>query len=406
MNFINIFRIAILALLKNKTRSLLTMLGVIIGVASVIAMLAIGQGSNESIQKQIQTLGTNVVMVMPAAMTQGGVKQDAGTSQALTMLDVDAIKRSCPSVAMASPVVRKGAQLIASAKNARSTVYGVNEEYLQIKNQGVETGQNFSDQDYHGVKKICLLGKTVVTNLFGEYANPVGQTIRIENVPFRIVGVLEAKGQSMMGQDQDDVVIAPFACVQKRLLSIDYIHTIYTSAVSKELVPAASEEISRALRSRRKLSPEADAPFDIRTQEEIAKIFSSITGIMMVLLSSIAAISLLVGGIGIMNIMLVSVTERTREIGLRMAIGAKGMDILSQFLVESILLSAFGGFIGVCLGSGIAVLVRVLAGWPTTVSIGSIILSFSFATFVGIFFGWYPARKASQLNPIDALRYE
>jgi len=406
MNFINIFRIAILALLKNKTRSLLTMLGVIIGVASVIAMLAIGQGSNDSIQKQIQTLGTNVVMVMPAAMSQGGVKQDAGASQSLVMQDIEAIKRSCPSVALVSPVVRKGAQLIAASKNSRSTIYGVNEDYLQIKNQSVELGQNFSDQDYHGVKKICIIGKTVVTNLFGENANPVGETIRIENVPFKIVGVLESKGQSMMGQDQDDVVIAPFACVQKRLLSIDYINTIFTSAVSKELVTAASEEIGQALRSRRKLQPEDDAPFDIRTQEEISKVFSSITGVLMILLSSIAAVSLIVGGIGIMNIMLVSVTERTREIGLRMAIGAKGKDILSQFLVESILLSAIGGFIGICLGYGVSLIFTIVMNWPATVSVNSIILSFTFATCIGVFFGWYPARKASKLNPIDALRYE
>ena len=406
MNFLNIFRIAILALLKNKTRSLLTMLGVIIGVASVIAMLAIGQGSNDSIQKQIQTLGTNVLIVMPAAMSQGGVKQDAGISQSLSMQDVEAIKRSCPSVSLVSPIVRKGVQLIVGSKNSRSTVYGVNQDYLQIKNQSVEFGQNFSDLDYRGVKKICIIGKTVVTNLFGEYVNPVGQSIRIDNVPFKIVGVLEAKGQSMMGQDQDDVVIAPFSCIQKRLLSIDYVNTIFTSAVSKELVPSASEEISVALRSRRKLQPEDDAPFDVRTQEEISKVFSQITGVLMILLSSIAAVSLIVGGIGIMNIMLVSVTERTREIGLRMAIGAKGKDILSQFLVESILLSAIGGFIGICLGYGIALIFSNVMNWPTTVSVSSIVLSFTFATCIGVFFGWYPARKASKLNPIDALRYE
>lgn len=406
MKFTSIFRIAILALLKNKTRSILTMLGVIIGVASVIAMLAIGQGSNDSIQSQIQTLGTNVLMVMPGRPDMGGVKKDASTAQSLDIKDVEAIKRSCHSVAYVSPIVRKSAQLIAGGKNSPSTVYGVNQDYLIIKSQKVVLGRDLSMQDYNGLKKICLVGKTVVTNLYGESANPVGQSIRIENVPYLIVGVLETKGQSMMGQDQDDVVIAPFLSVQKRLLSIDYINQIYTSAVSKQQVATASEEIDRALRARRKLRSDEDAPFDIRTQEELAKVFSSITGVLMILLSSIAAVSLVVGGIGIMNIMLVSVTERTREIGLRMAIGAKGKNIMSQFLVESILLSAIGGFIGICLGCGIALLFTKVMNWPTTISISSIVLSFTFATCIGVFFGWYPARKASRLNPIDALRYE
>lgn len=407
MKLQNLFIIALRSLNKNKIRSLLTMLGIIIGVASVIAMLAIGQGSRDSIENQISGLGSNVIMVFPGATFRGGVATAAGSAQSLEMDDLEAIRANCPSVKYISPVARSGGQIIAGSNNWNSSVRGVYNEYFDIRNIEVESGSRFSETDEKRASKVCVIGKTVAENLFDEYTDPVGQRIRINKIPFTVIGLLKEKGQGGMGEDQDDIIYAPFSTVQRRMRGArQNIQQIYISAVSEEKIELASEEIDNLLRTRKNISKYEDAPFRIRTQTEIVEMFTSTSNTMIVLLAGIASISLIVGGIGIMNIMLVSVTERTREIGLRMAVGARGKDILRQFLLEAILLSLLGGFIGAVMGIFSSKLFVAIMGWPVTVSSFSVIMAFSFAFVVGVFFGWYPASKAARLIPMDALRYE
>jgi len=382
------------------------MLGIIIGVASVIAMLAIGQGSKQNIQSSIESLGSNTIMLIPGAFTQGGVHLEAGSANSLRRQDAEAIAARCDLVKYVSPIVFKGVQVISGSNNWRTVIYGVLNDYFEIRNLSIIDGINFTMADDKAAAKVCVVGQTVINKLFGETFNPMGQIIRVNNIPFKIIGVLSKKGQNSFGQDQDDIIIAPFSTVQKRMLSTTNVNSIFSSALSQELIEDASDEISSLIRERHKLAPSDEDDFTVRTQQDIANIFGAVSKVMTILLASIASISLLVGGIGIMNIMLVSVTERTREIGIRLAVGAKSRDILIQFMIESIFISFIGGFIGVCFGVLISSLVANFGGWPITITFSSIILSFTFSSLVGLFFGWYPARKASNLNPIEALRYE
>jgi len=382
------------------------MLGIIIGVASVITMLAIGQGSKKSIEDQISSMGSNMLFVMPGTMRMGGVQQGASSSQRLTVNDVNAIKTECSAVIAVSPEVRSSGQAVYGSSNWPTTIYGGNEEYLSIKSWAVISGRNITDSEAKGSAKVCLIGRTVADNLFGEGIDPTGDTIRFKNIPFKIIGLLEEKGQNSFGQDQDDVLIAPFTTVQKRILAQTYIQSIQMSARSAEESDLARTQVEEALRQTHKLRENEDNDFEVRSQEELATTMTSVMDILTILLGAIAGISLLVGGIGIMNIMYVSVTERTREIGLRMSIGGRGIDILMQFLIESILLSVFGGLIGILLGLVASKVVAVITSWPITVMMGSVILSFAVCSVIGVFFGWYPARKASDLDPIEALRYE
>jgi putative ABC transport system permease protein len=402
----NLFKVAMNALKRNKMRSLLTMLGIIIGVASVITMLAIGQGSKKSIEDQISSMGSNMLFVMPASMRQGGVQQGSSGSQSLTIDDVNAIKTGCDAVIAVSPEVRSSGQAVYGSSNWPTTIYGGSEEYLEIKSWSIVSGRNITDNEAKGSAKVCLIGRTVADELFGEGIDPTGETVRFKNIPFKIIGVLKEKGQNSFGQDQDDVLIAPYTTVQKRILAQTHIQSIQMSARSAGESSLAQEQVVEVLRRAHKLRGNEDNDFVIRSQEELATTMTSVTDILTILLGAIAGISLLVGGIGIMNIMYVSVTERTREIGLRMSLGGRGVDILMQFLFESILLSVFGGLIGILLGLLASRIVEALTSWPITVMMGSVILSFVVCTAIGVFFGWYPARKASDLDPIEALRYE
>jgi putative ABC transport system permease protein len=406
MNYSNLFRIAIRALIRNKLRAFLTMLGIIIGVASVIAMLAIGEGSKVNITKEMSSMGTNMVIVMPNMQSRGGVSLGASSSMALKYSDVEAIRNEASSVAAVSPEVRASGQVIFSNQNTQTTIYGVTEEYLSIKKLELLSGRVFNSSELKGMAKVCLLGQTVVENLFGAGADPVGLTIRVKNLPFLIIGVLKDKGESGMGQDQDDLILAPYTTVQRRLAAIDYINGIYASASSEENSVQAITEVKEILRRTHKLKESEEDDFRVMSQSELIATVSSITDILTILLGAIAGISLLVGGIGIMNIMFVSVTERTREIGLRMSIGGRGTDILKQFLVESILLSVLGGALGVLFGYLIARGAGSLMSIPPIIKVKTVVLAFSVCFAIGVFFGWYPARKAANLNPIDALRYE
>jgi len=406
MSIRNLLKIAVNALLRNKLRAFLTMLGIIIGVASVIAMLGIGEGSKLSIQQQIAGMGLNLVTVVPGSQQRGGVQFGASTMQSLKETDVTAILSDCPAVLAATPEVRGNGQVVFGPLNWPTSIYGENESYLQIRERTVENGRMFTDKELSGASKVCLLGQTVVKNLFGPDVDPVGQVIRFKKVPFKVIGVLAAKGLNTFGQDQDDLILAPYTTVQKRILAITWIQGIYTSAVDSKSTDQASKQIEETLRRHHKIKATDQNDFTIRNQTELLSTFSSVSNILTILLGAIAGISLLVGGIGIMNIMYVSVTERTREIGLRMAIGGKGFDILMQFLAESMLISITGGLIGILVGIVASKIIGSTMSWPVVVLPGSEILSFVVCTVIGVFFGWYPAKKASNLDPIDALRYE
>ena len=406
MNYSNLFRIAVRALIRNKLRAFLTMLGIIIGVASVIAMLAIGEGSKVNITNEMSSMGTNMVMVMPNMQQRGGVSLGASSSMVLKYSDVEAIRNEVISISAVSPEIKASGQVIYGNQNTQSTVYGVSEEYLSIKNLDIQSGRIFNSSEVRGMTKVCILGQTVIENLFGEGADPVGLTIRIKNLPFLIIGTIEDKGESGMGQDQDDLILAPYTTVQRRLAAIDYINGIYCSAISEDRSDEAISEVTEVLRRTHKIKESEEDDFRVMSQSELIETVSSVTDILTILLGAIAGISLLVGGIGIMNIMFVSVTERTREIGLRMSIGGRGTDILKQFLVESILLSILGGALGLLFGYLIAKGAGSLLDIPPVIKAQTVILAFTVCFGIGVFFGWYPARKAANLNPIDALRYE
>ena len=406
MNLTNLFKIALRALANNKMRGFLTMLGIIIGVASVITMLAIGQGSKKSIQAEISEMGSNMIMIQPGGDIRGGVRQEASSMETLKLEDYQNIVDEIRYVAAVSPSVNSSGQVIYGANNAPTTIYGISPDYMEIRRYKVEDGEMFSDQDIAVAAKVCVVGKTVVDNLFPGGENPVGKVIRFQKLPFKIVGVLESKGYNSMGMDQDDLILAPYTTIQKKVLAITHLQGITCSALKEEYTEQAIDEISEILRRNHKLKTDEDDDFTIRSQQELSSMLTSTTDMMTVLLAAVAGISLLVGGIGIMNIMYVSVTERTREIGLRMSIGAKGIDILSQFLIESILISVTGGLIGVIFGVGSAIIVNQVAHFPIFIQPWSVLLSFIVCTATGIFFGWYPAKKAAQLDPIEAIRYE
>ena len=405
MNFGNLLKIALKALNNNKMRCFLTMLGIIIGVASVITMLAIGQGSKNSIKAQISEMGSNMIMIRPGNMQRGGVRQNAEDMQTLKIEDYESLK-SVPGVAAVSPMVNSSGQLVNGNNNYPSSVYGVTPEYLDIRKLKVKDGSIFSEQDIKSAAKVCILGKTVVDNLFSNGEDPVGRVVRFGKIPLTVIGVLESKGTNSMGQDQDDVVIAPYTTVMKRILAVDYLQELFASAVDESQTEETIDNITEVLRANHRLKEDADNNFEIRSQQELSQMMNSTSDMMTVLLACIAGISLLVGGIGIMNIMYVSVTERTREIGLRMSIGARGIDILSQFLIEAVIISVTGGVIGIILGIIASWLVTVIANWPVAIQLYSVVLSFAVCTVTGIFFGWYPAQKASNLDPIEAIRYE
>jgi putative ABC transport system permease protein len=406
MNIKNLLKIAMNALLRNKLRAFLTMLGIIIGVASVIAMLGIGEGSKVSIQQQIAGMGLNLVTVVPGSQQRGGVQFGASTMQSLKETDVNAILSECPAVLAATPEVRGSGQVVFGPSNWPTQMVGENESYLQIRERSVGSGRMFTEREISGASKVCLLGQTVVSNLFGAGADPVGQVIRFKKVPFLVIGVLDTKGLNTFGQDQDDIILAPYTTVQKRIQAITWLNSIYTSAVDSKSTDLAAKQIEETLRRHHKIKESDQNDFTIRNQTELLSTFSSVSNILTILLGAIAGISLLVGGIGIMNIMYVSVTERTREIGLRMAIGGRGSDIMMQFLAESMLLSITGGVIGIIVGIAASKIIGSTMSWPVIVLPKSEILSFAVCTVIGVFFGWYPAKKASSLDPIDALRYE
>jgi putative ABC transport system permease protein len=405
MKVMNTLLSAFRALRRNKMRSFLTMLGVIIGVGAVIAMLAIGQGAEYSVQQQINSLGTNMLVVLPGSQQTSGVRTTAGSATTLTEEDALAIQKECPAAALVSPGTRSGGQVIAGNMNWSTGIEGTGQDYLEVRQWKIEYGDFYTDQDIKSATKVCVLGKTVADNLFPD-ASPVGQTVRIRNVPFKVIGVLQKKGQNAMGQDQDDVIIAPYTSVMRRLTWYPYLRQILVSASTAANISIAQAQIRDLLRMRHKIAAYDADDFTIRNQADLATAATATTDILTYLLAGIASVSLIVGGIGIMNIMLVSVTERTREIGIRMSVGARPRDILLQFLVEALVLSLLGGTIGILSGIGGSKLISGLAKWPTIISAFSIIISFSFSFAIGVFFGYYPARKAAMLNPIDALRFD
>ena len=406
MNGTNLFKIALRALANNKLRAFLTMLGIIIGVASVIAMLAIGQGSKKSIQQQISEMGSNMIMIHPGAEMRGGVRQDPSAMQTLKLENYEKLSEECTNLSGISPNVSSSGQLVAGANNYPSSVSGVSMDYLTIRQLTVEQGEMFTENDIRTAAKVCVIGKTIVDNLFPDGSDPIGKVIRCNQIPFRVIGVLKSKGYNSMGMDQDDVVLAPYSTVMKRLLAQTYLSGIFASALTEDMTDEAVDEITTILRREHKLKETDDDDFTIRTQQELSSMLNTTTDLMTTLLACIAGISLVVGGIGIMNIMYVSVTERTREIGLGMSVGARGVDILSQFLIEAILISITGGLIGVIIGCGASFMIKTIAHWPVFIQPWSVLLSFLVCTVTGVFLGWYPAKKAADLDPIDALRYE
>jgi len=407
MNIFVIFRIAFRALARNKMRSALTMLGIVIGVAAVIAMVSIGQGAQASVQAQIASVGTNLLFVGAGSQNVGGVRSGTGatSSNTLTVEDIEAIRREIPSVAMASPTVNARSQIVFGNQNWNTSVQGVNEQFPQIRKWVVQSGEFFTEADVRTAARVVVLGQTVAESLFPG-ADPVGQMVRVRELPFRVIGVMTRRGQDAQGRDQDDNALAPFTTIQKKLLAITHIQFAHVSAISPGATYTAQEQITELLRQRHKLAPNQENDFFVRNLTDVAEAADETNRIMTYLLGSIAGVSLLVGGIGIMNIMLVSVTERTREIGIRMAIGARSSAVRTQFLIESIVLSLTGGAIGIMVGIAISLLIPVMLGWPTLISFIAIVGSVIFSAAVGIFFGYYPARKAAGLDPIDALRYE
>ena len=406
MKITNLLKVAVNALKRNKLRAFLTMLGIIIGVASVITMLAIGQGSKKSIEDQISGMGSNMLFVMPGNTRMGGVQQGNTASKNLTLADINALTVGCDALTAVSPEVRGSGQAVYGSSNWPTTIYGGNEAYLAIKMWTVVSGRNMTDREAKGSAKVCLVGRTVADELFGENSDPTGETIRFKNIPFKVIGILKEKGQSSFGDDQDNVIIAPYSTVQKRILAQTHIQSIIMSAKSAGASALAQTQVEETLRRTHRLGEDEENDFQIRSQEELATTMTSVSDVLTILLGAIAGISLLVGGIGIMNIMYVSVNERTREIGLRMSIGGRGIDILMQFLIEAMLLSVIGGIIGILFGLAASSIVASAMSWPVVVMANSVILSFVVCTAIGIFFGWYPARKASELDPIEALRYE
>lgn len=412
MNYPNLFKIAIRAIAANKMRSFLTALGIIIGIAAVITMLAIGQGSKASIKANIAEMGSNMIMIHPGADMRGGVRQDASSMETLKQTDYDAIKDECNYISAISPSVSSNGQWINGNNNTQSSIYGVNQDYLTIRQLKIADGEMFTDSDIKTAAKVCVLGQTVVDYLFPDGSDPIGRVVRFNSIPFRVIGVLKKKGYNSMGMDQDDLVLAPYTTVMKRILAQTYLSEIVCSAITEEASEPAQDQITQILRRTHKLKDATDTTegddddFNIRSQEEISSMMNSTMSTITILLGSVAGISLIVGGIGIMNIMYVSVTERTREIGLRMSVGARGIDILNQFLIEAILLSVTGGIIGVILGVSISVSLQQFAHVATQIEPWSIIMSFAVCTFTGVFFGWYPAKKAARLDPIEAIRYE
>ena len=412
MNYQNLFKIAIRAIAANKMRSFLTALGIIIGIAAVITMLAIGQGSKASIEANIAEMGSNMIMISPGADMRGGVRQDASSMETLKQADYQSIKEDCNYISAISPTVNSSGQWIYGNNNTQSSIYGVNQDYLSIRQLNVADGEMFTDTDIKAAAKVCILGQTVVDYLFPDGSDPIGKVVRFNSIPFRVIGVLQKKGYNSMGMDQDDLVLAPYTTVMKRILAQTYLGGIVCSAITEEASQPAQDQISEILRHNHKLkdateTTEADEDdFNIRSQEEISSMMNSTMSTITILLGSVAGISLLVGGIGIMNIMYVSVTERTREIGLRMSVGARGIDILNQFLIEAILLSVTGGIIGVILGVSLSLSLNAFLHIATQIEPWSIIMSFAVCTFTGVFFGWYPAKKAARLDPIEAIRYE
>ena len=412
MNYQNLFKIAIRAIAANKMRSFLTALGIIIGIAAVITMLAIGQGSKASIKANIAEMGSNMIMISPGADMRGGVRQDASAMETLKQADYQTIKDECNYISAISPTVNSSGQWINGNNNTQSSIYGVNQDYLSIRQLKVADGEMFTDNDIKAAAKVCILGQTVVDYLFPDGSDPVGKVVRFNSIPFRVVGVLKKKGYNSMGMDQDDLVLAPYTTVMKRILAQTYLGGIVCSAITEEASQPAQDQITEILRRNHKLKDATDTTeadeddFNIRSQEEISSMMNSTMSTITILLGSVAGISLLVGGIGIMNIMYVSVTERTKEIGLRMSVGARGIDILNQFLIESVMLSITGGIIGVIVGVGAAVGINVFAHWPIQIQPWSVVLSFAVCSATGIFFGWYPAKKAASLDPIEAIRYE
>ena len=412
MNYTNLFKIALRAIGANKMRSFLTALGIIIGVASVITMLAIGQGSKRSIQANIAEMGSNMIMIHPGQDMKGGVRQDASSMETLKLTDYETLKNECDYIKAISPVVSSSGQFIYGNNNTQSTLYGVNRDYLTIRQLTVADGDCFTDEDIKSNAKVCNLGQTVADYLFPNGGDPVGKVVRFNSTPFRVVGVLKKKGYNSMGMDQDDLVLAPYTTVMKRILSQTYLSEIQASAITEGVTDQAVDEMTSILRRTHKLKDATDTQeadeddFNIRSQEELSTMMNSTTSMLTILLGCVAGISLVVGGIGIMNIMYVSVTERTREIGLRMSVGARGVDILNQFLIEAIMMSVTGGVIGIILGVGASYAVKLIAGWPIYIEPWTILMSFAVCTFTGVFFGWYPAKKAAMLDPIEAIRYE
>ncbi|ADV51268.1 protein of unknown function DUF214 [Cellulophaga algicola DSM 14237] len=406
MRILNLLKISFKAIILNKVRALLTMLGVIIGVASVIAMLAIGEGSKQSIKTQISNMGSNMITIRPYAEQKGGVRLDRSEMQSLTLDDYEKIASESSLLTYVSPQVDGSGQVINGAENWPSSIYGVNPDYLSIKVWEIENGSMFTNAEVSSAAKVAVIGQTVVENVFTNGENPVGKMIRFNNIPFMVIGVLAEKGENTFGQDQDDVVLAPYTTVQKRILAIDYLQSIIASAVSEDQSADAVAEVTKIMDEAHGLQKGGIADYEVSSMEELISTFSATSEMLTVLLVAIASISLLIGGIGIMNIMYVSVKERTREIGLRLAVGAKGADILMQFLIEAILISITGGIIGVVLGLSTTFIIETVLHWPTSVTASSIIISFAVCAVTGIFFGWYPARKAAALDPIAAMRYE